>query len=347
MAFGFPRIAVAAFGDRIVVAGTEFKAGGDRIWINGANTPWHTWNECGGNFDAAWWDRHFGQLHKSGINATRVWLSCDGGSGIEIDSAGYVSGCTERFWKNVDILLDLARKNQIYIDATLLSFDHFSDGHRHYESWRKMLADDRNVDSIVNNYVLPFAMRYRDNPWLWCVDLCNEPDWIHENAKCGKLQWDGFQTYAGRAAAAIHAHTPILVTVGFCMGPKYTGAGPRRNVLSDAALQAKSNGDPRARIDFYSPHYYDWESTIAGNAFYKTPSEYHLDANKPCLIGECQAKGSAHHAITEDYESAFSHGWQGVMAWSSDGVDDVGSLSDFSPATEAMRASHGALIFPH
>ena len=33
--------AKAAFGDRITVSGTQFMAGGQRIWINGANTPWN------------------------------------------------------------------------------------------------------------------------------------------------------------------------------------------------------------------------------------------------------------------------------------------------------------------
>ena len=38
----------AALGDRIVIAEGQFRAGADRIWINGANTPWHSWNDFGG-----------------------------------------------------------------------------------------------------------------------------------------------------------------------------------------------------------------------------------------------------------------------------------------------------------
>jgi hypothetical protein len=346
-ALSIPQLAHAAFGDRITVAGTQFKAGSDPIWINGANTPWHIWNEFDGNFDGAWWDNHFAQLHQNGVNATRVWISCSGGTGIKIDSAGHVAGCTETFWKNVDTLFQLARQRQVYIDATLISFDHFSDAHGNYMDWRNMLTDNGNIDSMVANYVLPFALRYRDNPWLWSIDLCNEPDWIYELKNCGKLPWDRFQTYVAKAAAAIHAHTPILVTVGLCMGPKYTGKPPRTNVLSDAALQARDNGTAGACIDFYSPHYYDWMSVLRGNPFYKTPADYGLDTTKPIVIGECPAKGTARHTITDDYESAFSNGWQGVLAWSSNGVDNNGNLDDFSPATKAIQAKHTALIFPH
>jgi hypothetical protein len=130
------------------------------------------------------------------------------------------------------------------------------------------------------------------------------------------------------------------------MGPKYSARLPGTNILGDAALQARDPGNARARIDFYTTHYYDWMRSIRGNPFYETPEDYGLDASKPIVIGECPAKGTAGHTITDDYESAYSHGWQGVMAWTSDGVDHNGSLADFSPATRAMQANHSALIFP-
>src|SRR3974390_150187 len=120
--FGSPRPAGAAFGDRIPVSGTQFRAGEARLWINGANTPWHVWNEFGGAYDAAWWDEHFRQLHENGVNATRVWLSCNGETGLQIDSAGHVSGCTQAFWRDLDSLLQIARQRRVYLKATLISF---------------------------------------------------------------------------------------------------------------------------------------------------------------------------------------------------------------------------------
>ncbi len=338
--------ACAAFGDRITVSGTQFKAGPDRIWINGANTPWHVWNEFGGQFDRGWWDNHLRQLHENGINATRVWISCNGEVGININSAGQVSGCTPAFWTNLDSLFQIARQRQVYIKATLISFDHFSNSHQHYLDWRHMLTDSGNIDSLVTNYVVPFVVRYRDNPWLWSIDLCNEPDWIYENEKCGRIPWECVQTYVARAAVAIHANSQILVTVGVCMGPKYTARPPGTNVVSDAALQARVHGDARARLDFYSPHYYDWENVLRGNPFYQTPTAYGLDTNKPIVIGECPAKGTARHTVTEDYEGACANGWQGVMAWTSNGVDSNGGLSELSPATRALRDKQARLVFP-
>ena len=345
-AFASVQSASAAFGERITIAGTEFHAGADRIWINGANTPWHNWNEFGGRYDPVWWDKHFQELHDSGINATRVWISCSGDASITISASGHVSGCTPAFWNDVDSLLQIAQKRQVYIMATLISFDHFSDNHTNYLGWRKMITSSSNVDSMVNNYVVPFVTRYKDNPWLWCVDLCNEPDWINENAKCGKISWDRIQTYMARAAKAIHAHSKVLVTTGIAMAPKYNSSARRTNVVSDSALQARADGDAGARLDFYSPHHYDWMDPIFGNPFYMSPAAYGMEATKPVVIGECPAKGTKGHTIVQDYENGYRNGWQGAMGWSSNGVDSNGDLKNLGPATQEFRDNHARLVFP-
>jgi hypothetical protein len=339
-------VARAAFGDRITIAGTEFRAGAERIWINGANTPWHVWNEFGGGFDPAWWDKHFQELRQHGINATRIWISCNGEVGIRIEANGQVSGCTPAFWRDLDSLFQIAQKRRVYIMATLLSFDHLSDNHTNHLRWRNMLANSNHVDSLVTHYVVPLVDRYRDNPWLWSIDLCNEPDWIHENAKCGKLPWDPIQTYIARAAAAIHGHSKILVTVGISMGPKYNSSARGVNVVSDAALRARAGGDAGAFLDFYSPHHYDWLEPACGNPFYMSPSAYGMEGAKPVLIGECPAKGTSGHTLAEDYESGYRNGWQGVMGWTSNGVDANGGLARLGPATRAFRDNHPGLVFP-
>jgi hypothetical protein len=337
----------AEFGDRITISDTEFRAGTNRIWINGANTPWHKWNDFGAGFDAAWWDKHFQQLHENGINATRVWISCNGEVGINISVSGHVSGCTRAFWRDLDSLFRIAQERQVYVMATLMSFDHFSNKHPNHRRWRKMITDSNNVDSLVANYVVPFVNRYKSNPWLWSIDLCNEPDWIHENATCGQLPWSQLQVYFAKAAAAIHANSKVLVTVGLSMAAKYNSSSRGVNVLDDAALRDAAGGDERTRIDFYSsPHHYDWKERYWGNPFYMLPKAHGMDGTRPVVIGECPAKGSAGHSSLEDYESALRHGYQGAMAWTSNGVDANGSLADLSPATRAFRDRHWSLVFP-
>ena len=339
--------AQAALGDRIMVAEAQFRAGVDRIWINGANTPWHSWNDFGGSFDPAWWDAHFQSLHAAGINATRVWITCNGEVGIQIDSAGQVRGATSAHWNDLDRLFEIARRHRIYVMATLLSFDHFKDSHPGYDRWRQWLRRDDTIDSFIEHYLVPFVHRYRDNPYLWSIDLMNEPDWVHENADNGRFPWTRLQSYFARGARAIHANSGILVTVGIAM-PKYNSdstQGAVGNMIGDVALRAQLN-DPDARVDFYSVHYYDWIGKFSGNLFYQNPAAAGLPTDKPNLFGEMPANGTKGHTTAEDYEGAYRNGWQGAMGWTSNGVDDNGSLRQLAPATEAFRDHHRAIVLP-
>jgi hypothetical protein len=257
-----------------------------------------------------------------------------------------VAGCTPEFWKHVDTLMEIAQRRQVYILATLMSFDHFSERHAAAARWRKMLTSTNNIDSLVRNYVARFADRYKENPWLFAIDLCNEPDWIHENPTCGQLPWSDIQEYVARAAAAIHARSPVLVTLGICMGPKYISPTLRTHIATDEILRATAGGDPAARLDFYAPHHYNWMTSSFKNPFYISPEAYGLDNTRPTLFGECPARGTAAHTIVDDYESAWRNGWQGVMGWTSNDIDANGGLKELGPGTRAFRDRHPDLVFP-
>lgn len=335
----------AAEGDRIVVANGQFMVGDRRIWINGANTPWNSWNDFGGRFDESWWDAQFQALHDHGINATRVWITCNGEVGILIDLDGAISGATPAHWADLDRLFQIAAKHRVYVMAALMSFDHFKNTHAGCQRWRNWIARDGNIDSYVDHYLLPFLQRYGKSTWLWSIDLMNEPDWVYESAGNGRVPWERLQSYFARAARAIHAHSSVLVTVGMAM-PKYnsdTGRSCQGNQVNDRALRAQVD-DPGARLDFYTTHYYDWNGKIWGNAPYQSPRDYQMPADKPSLLGELPATGTSGHTITEDYESAFRNGWQGAMGWTSNGVDAMGSLRELGPATRAFRDRHASLV---
>jgi hypothetical protein len=338
-----------AMGDRITINNNQFMAGGQRIWLNGANTPWNTWDDFGGNFNYSWWDNHFRTLNENGINVTRVWIVCSGDVGININSDGVVSGATARHWEHLDALFEIARNRNVYVMPTLMSFDSFKSERTNHQRWRRWINSNSNIDSYVNNYLIPFVNRYKNNPYLFAIDLINEPDWSVEN---GFTNWGQFQQYFARASKAIHDNSSILVTVGFGV-IKYnssTVAGAVDNMASDRNLQAKVNS-PNARLDFWSPHYYNWMDPYWPIPFYTSPANYGLDASKPSMIGETPALGSggngtASNSLTNDYERAYQNGWQGVMAWTSNGVDVCGNMTHLGPATRAFRDKYRSLVFP-
>lgn len=342
---------------RITVNGSKFYVGAEEIWLNGANTPWHNWNDFGtGNYNHAWWDGHMKVLSDNGINCIRVWISCNGG-GIRINPDGTVNRVTSSFFDDLDRFFNLAENYQIYIFAALLSFDHAKSGSPAYQSFRNCFNDDEKTGSLVDHYVVPFVARYKDNPYLFAVDACNEIEWIHENAETGNLGWERLQYLAARMAAGVHDNSPVLFSVGSAAvkwnseSPRYPGEG---NKWKDSALQAQCN-DPKAFLDFYSPHWYGWVVRWFGNPCATSPTDYGI-GDRPCIIGECPAKGM----FTQDaqgndvlvnnpadmYEKAYQRGWRGVLPWTSNGVDNNGSIADFGAATRAFRDNHYDLVYP-
>ncbi|MCD7708818.1 MAG: cellulase family glycosylhydrolase [Clostridiales bacterium] len=333
----------SALPGRVEVSGTDFVVNGETIYMNGVNTPWDNWNDFGGSYYEGFWSQHFAELAENGINATRIWITCDGTVGMIIDDDGYVEGATTQFWSNLDSLFTTAQENGIYIMATLMSFDHFKETNSTYETWRDMVQDEEKIESYVDNFVIPFVERYDGFDSLWSIDLCNEPDWIHENAEDGQLAWDDICNLFAHEAAAIHENSDVLVTVGFGM-VKYNSDSYEGNYGSDEYLQSLyDNAD--AYLDFYSTHFYEWEAEWFGFPFDKTPTDFLLDGTKPCVIGEFPASGfdgsvknSVEMSGSECYVNAYENGWNGAFAWTSNGVDSCGSLSDFADGANEVAA---------
>ena len=335
---------------KVTIEDNKFMAGGKEMWFNGVNTPWDKWNDFGGSFSLPFWQEHFAKLHESGVNACRVWISCNGDVGMVISADGDFEGATVAHWEDLDSLFALAEQYQIYIMATVQSFDHYKDTNKTYESWRTLIQSTEKTDAYVDNYIVPLVQRYDACDYLWAIDLCNEPDWIVENKECGKLDWLSLEQYYAKASAAIHANSDVLVTVGLGM-IKYNSDELNGNVISDAELQSLSIGKydtSLAYMDFWSTHWYEWMIPNWGVMYDKTPADFKFDTSKPVVIGEIPAKGSESYDLTNVYETAYNNGYQGVFAWKTSGGDDgCGLWNDCQPAIEHMMTVCPDKIFPN
>ena len=308
--------------NRISISGTKFIANNKEIFMNGANTPWDKWNDFGGAFDQNFWNSHFATLKSSGINSSRIWISCNG-LYLIINDNGEVQGATDKFWEDVDKLFQLAENNGIYIMATLMSFDFFKDEGQDYQNWRKIFDNDNNINSVINNYVIPFVQKYKKYNSLWSIDLCNEPDWIYENSECGQISFDKINNLFKKEVIAIHQNSNIPVTIGFGM-IKYNS----KNYNADYGAECN--------IDFDSTHFYEWEAEWFGFPFDTSPKNFGLTGTKPAVIGEFPAygftgnvKNSKYMSGSECYINCYNNGWNGIMAWTSNGVDSNGNLDKF------------------
>ncbi|MCX7726914.1 MAG: hypothetical protein N2053_08700, partial [Chitinispirillaceae bacterium] len=341
MVFNLSFLFLSADAQRIRVEGNKFFVGDNPIFMLGANTPWYRWNEFGHNFDSSWWDSHLKTLNEYGLNCTRVWISCNGdNSSPGIDQTGKVLPPTETFWKDVEKLFKIAPKYKIYLMIALISFDHTKSGNKNAELWRAMYKSPQNRQSFVDNYVIPFVKKFGDNPYFWAIDVGNELDWVHEND--GVPISDVFDLVA-RVANAVHANSKVLVTLGTGAGPKYLSPVYGTNYYSDSELQKLQ---PGAYLDFYNDHFYDWMTQWFSSPFIKGPKDWKID-EKPCVIGEYCAKGhGSGFSPAECLEKAYNLGWLGVMPWTSNGVDNNGSISDFGPAFKSWSDAHKSLVFP-
>ena len=352
--------ASAASAGRIYCQGTELMADGTRIYLNGANTPWHFWNEFGatggGAYSHSFWSQEFSSMKAKGINSTRIWISCDGTVQPAIDATGTVTGVTAPFWSDVDDLMTIAQANQIYVMATMMSFDHCDAAKGNHLRWRAMLSSATKVDAMINNYVLPFVMRYQDNPYLYAIDLCNEIEAIEAsndaiNKRYGEIPLTQLQRYIARSAAAIHnSGSAVLVTVGSTSAkwnsPVYDG-----NWWSDSALQAQ-HMDAKAVLDFYQIHYYYWMEPWF--PLRQSAAQLQL-ADRPLVMGEMPGKPTngpdrllpVGETIALLSEFFFANGFSGHYPWSSNGVDYNGSLTDFGTAALAFQQKYPTVVrFP-
>ena len=394
---------------KIRTSGNKFVVGADNkeIWMNGVNTAWFDWDEFGRTMtDAEWttWDNHFADLHNAGINSSRVWFFCSGTAGPIFDADGYFTGVTEVVWTNLDKLLEIAKKNEIYIMATPLSFDNFANDNGNYKKWREMIWGDgyftpsgnnkiyteptdmalinARIDSYIDNFLIPFVARYADNPYLWSIDFCNEPDWIWEEARCGNIPVTYLSNFFARSAVAVHKVSDVLVTAGLA-SPKYNGDKAdfgslpgldgtgllanayEGNIISTATLSAlvEMANKPFAYVDFNSPHFYGWEHPYWGCSFDRTVVQLMGRYDKPIVIGECSGNGEAFGSaksitgtgvakdgerLAANYEDTYNNGYNGIMAWTSNAKagDQMGGITRVSAAGNHMLALIPHKVFP-
>jgi hypothetical protein len=343
------------------------------IYFNGANTPWESWNDFGGNYSSTKWAGDMLALKNKGINATRIWFSCDGGGQPSIASDGTVSAPTAAFWNNCDDLFASAKANGIYVQATMMSFDHTKTGNPNANNWRAMMNDPVKIQTYITNYLVPFVNRYKTNPYLWSIDLCNEIEWISENGN-GKgdnsnwgIDYSVLQKFVGLCAAGLHQSsvartdgTKVLVSLGSaCVkwnGGKLPGGGtnPDGNKWSDANLMAQTSSNANAYLDFYSPHFYGWMEQYYSSPFEKTPTQFGMD-EKPCVVAEMPSRDpipTPAMTMTAAYKALLAGGWQGHMPWTANITTatslttEVGDLADFGAAAQTFSTNNNALVFP-
>jgi uncharacterized protein YjdB len=347
-------ICVNAQDGRVTIVGNKFYVGDKPIWFNGINTPWHNFNDFGRqDFDPAWWEAEFQRYVDNKINLARVWIFGSGEVNPLIDADGTVTGVNSLFYQHMDKLFELSRTKKVYILPALLSFDIVKNSYTTYQRYRNMLASPAKIQSFIDKVIIPLVKRYDGEPYLLGWEICNEPEWMFENAECGPVAFDDVRRLHAMVAAAIHKNCSHYVTTGSAApkwnAPIYDNWGDREgDAWSAASLQSVYN-DPAAYLDFYQYHWYPWQTQWMASPFTQTTVQYGVDF-LPVIVGESEGNNVCDQyicqTVSQMYENAYLNGFDGVCAWKTPQNDGHGTFENIAVATNAFYAKYPQLVYP-
>lgn len=262
---------------------------GKKIFVSGMNLAWiHYANDVVSfsSSDSTDLETAMKDVHDSGGNAMRIWLSTDG-TKDPVFANGLVSSPSTNTIANIQKMLAIAKDNDIVLILSLMSHNWMNTANLSASEIARnkaMLQTDAGIAAYVDNYVVPVTKAIGVDPNILCWEVFNEPE--------GMVQaWSGLspgiamgdvQKVVNRVAGAIHRTVPGVLVSNGAVVMNYTSSVGGTNYYTDAALKSVG-GDSLGYLDFYMAHYYGNNGT-ANSPFTKTYSYWNLD--KPLVIGE-------------------------------------------------------------
>ncbi|MBN1576716.1 MAG: cellulase family glycosylhydrolase [Chitinispirillaceae bacterium] len=332
---------------------------GKEFYINGINVPWNSFGsdmgthyQWGALYSSSFFDTFFRECGNFGVNCVRLWIHCDGRTSPEFDDNGYVTGLDDNFLSDFDDILEIAATNDVMVMPCLWSFDMTKDftstAGKYAGMHADLIQDSGKTRSYINNALIPMVSHLDGSCNLFAWEIINEPEWSIEGPgnTAQLVSAEEMVRFCAMIAEAIHLNSRKMVTVGAaCLkwcSPRQPPA--EAHYWCDSSLKAAYN-KPQAVLDFYQIHYYDWMFNVdwGYDPFQqsKTPAYWKLD--KPALIGESPA-AAGKYTMKQMVDSAFAHGYAGIMPWSYNADDGVGGWDACKTELKAFRDAHPSLV---
>jgi hypothetical protein len=286
-------------------------------FVVGANLPWIGY---GTDFGASAWhpegglsarpaaferlDRTLAMLADDGIPLARVFVLCDGRSGIRYDASGFPVGLDHAVFPDLDALMAVARRHGISVMPALIDF-HLCHPPQIVNGVQAggrgaLITDPDYRSALFENILTPILQRYANDDVVAAWDVFNEPEWCLD--RLPDLWWatnafDALQDFLYLTVQCVRAAASQPVTVG------------------SAGLWQLDLVRPLG-LDFYQVHWYE----RFGWSALEQPVEA-LGLDRPVILGEFSGR-AAKWAVADVLEAAERAGYRGAMVWSALAEDD-------------------------
>ncbi|MFY0600510.1 MAG: discoidin domain-containing protein [Cyclobacteriaceae bacterium] len=319
-----------------------FRNGTLPIFVTGMNIAWNRYaDDLTSEFDEEA-ENYFIELMDSvsnnGGNSLRWWIHTNGFRTPFVEESGHVTGIDLSAIQNMKHVLDLAFDRGISISMCLWSFDMLQHNQgQDFEAMKLLLEDTENIQSYIDNALVPILDLLGDHPAVLTWEIFNEPEGMSRDfgwTTGGKVSMSTIQRFVNMTSGAIHRAVPqALVSNGSWSFRANTDINGNKNYYSNEELIA-AGGDQDGVLDFYQIHYYPLHSGNSVSPFHRPADHWELD--KPIVIGEFPADvidGNArpNYTVEEAYELAVKYGYAGAMSWSWSSTSSFNS--DFSGTT--------------
>jgi len=305
------------------IAAGSFVVGANLPWIDYGTdfgtSAWHTSGGISGR-DASLirLEETLKTLGDDGMSLVRVFVMCDGRSGIRFDGDGLPIALDDEVFRDFDALVSTASRCGVRLIPVLLDF-HLCKPPQTVEGVQlggrgHLIATADGRAATIVHVVDPIVRRYGAHEAIAAWDVFNEPEWCLRLLPALSRTFDPFealQEFLRAAVSAVRSASRQPVTVG--------SAGTWQLDL------VRPLG-----LDVYQIHWYE---RFGWRALEQPVAELGLDA--PAILGEFSGRSDR---VADVLHAASRAGYAGALVWSVLADDDQ---SGYSPEIAAWARAHG------
>jgi hypothetical protein len=392
------RLQIEDLEQRLVMSATTVPWNGGNWFLTGVSLPvtYANWGPGGAGYNSdfgpktsgdAYYqavDNEFSTLKGEGVHTVRWWMFEAEDQWLFQGGMVQPGALTPTFYQNLDRLLNIAAKNQVYVDLTLMDGRVLDNGLAAGNGGHANLATDLNGagQSFLDNALKPLLQHIATDPaaapyrsYVLAYDVMNEPElgmklntgrpgvwgWGNSDADPNLAQ---MQSFIGRCVSYIHLY----------------GGGALANVgsgtVQDTGLWSGQAADRSDRPDFYCGHYYaDKSDNVRGQGLVPASSLLDNDGkplDRPVVMGEFPTQvlsdlsdpshPTGNNLMTYDtnntdapsvgwsarglMEYIYSQGYAGAIGWSVHNTEGWSDWQDFNLSLKAFDQAHAVIVGP-